>query len=79
MFTQAQSQKRYYLENAEYREKRKQQWRDYHQRNKDVRNLKAKEKVECECGSTYAKSGKSQHMRSKKHHNFINNIVKPSI
>ena len=52
-------------------EKRKQQWRAYNARNRTTRNNRAREKVTCGCGSTYARSGKTQHTRSKKHQRYL--------
>ena len=50
---------------------RKQQWSAYNARNREKRKEKAKERVTCVCGSTYAYSGKTQHTRSRKHRNFV--------
>ena len=56
---------------TKHSEARKEQWRSYHKRNKTKRNEKAKEKITCECGSTFAYSGKTQHNRSKKHIKYV--------
>jgi len=36
----------------------------------DINNC-AREKIQCECGMTYRRSGKSQHIKSKKHTDLI--------
>jgi len=41
--------------------------REYHEKNKQERNKKAREKMTCECGSVITHSGKSQHLKTKKH------------
>jgi hypothetical protein len=65
------AQKLYYDSNPEYREKRRQQWKDYHQKNIDDRREKArekaKEKFDCECGGKYTYFVKTKHYRTKKH------------
>jgi len=43
-------------------------FRDTH---KEEINLKKSQKMTCECGSPYTFSNKSQHIRTKKHQNFI--------
>jgi len=61
-----------YQNNPEYREKRKQQWREYNKRTREHRNAYAKVKVQCDCGSTYCQAGKSQHFKTRKHREFLN-------
>lgn len=53
---------------------RRQQKRLHYEQNKDKIKAKKREKVTCECGSIYARSNRSQHFKTKKHKNFINNM-----
>jgi len=50
----------------------KQQMKQYRENNRESLNQKAREKINCVCGGKYNKSGKIQHMKSRKHQNFIN-------
>ena len=50
--------------------------REYKKDNKEELNKKAREKMTCKCGSIYNRSGKSQHLKSKKHQIFtIKNLI----
>ena len=46
---------------------------EYHIKNKEIILEKKKEKVTCECGSICRKDGITEHKKSKKHIDFINN------
>ena len=59
--------KEYYTQNQEHR---KQKSKEYYEKNKE----KLSEKVECECGSTFIKRNRLQHLQSKKHKDFINSL-----
>jgi len=64
--------------NKEYRENNKEYHKEYHKEwyknNKDTYNERRKEKYTCECGSTLRKSDKGQHLKTKKHKNFIQSL-----
>ena len=68
--------------NKQYREENPEYFKDYSQQyykenpelfKKYRENMK--EKIECECGATIAKGGKSKHIKSKKHQNYLNNNI----
>ena len=63
----------------EYRENNKEYHKEYHKEwyknNKDTYNERRKEKYTCECGSTLRKSDKGQHLKTKKHKNFIQSQI----
>jgi hypothetical protein len=68
----------------QYRETNKEMFqmknKDYYASNKDVINDKRKnERYLCDCGSELRKSDKSEHLKSVKHNNWINNIPKALI
>jgi hypothetical protein len=77
-------QKAYYQKNAQYIQKRNKEYnqknseaiqkqrKEYYQKNIETIREKAKSKFECECGSVFNNSDKSQHKKSKKHQNYIN-------
>lgn len=44
----------------------------YRDTNKEQIREKANQKFECECGGKFTNRGKSQHLKTKKHQNFIN-------
>ena len=54
------------------KEYRKEYSKIYRQKNKDIINNKKNIKIICECGTIASKSNISQHKKSKKHINFIN-------
>ena len=61
--------KQYYIDNKQaITEKNK----EYYEKNRDKMSEKKKEKIICECGSKLRKSDLSQHLKTKKHINFIN-------
>ncbi len=64
-------QAQYYRENPEYREKRKKQWHDYQDKNRDVIKARARERVTCVCGAEHARGAKAQHFKSKVHHTYL--------
>ena len=67
--------KQYYNDNKnkiddyqkEYRETNKDKFKEYREANKD----KANEKFDCECGGKYTHCGKSQHLKTTKHLNYL--------
>ena len=44
--------------------------KEYYQKHKDQLNEKKREKISCECGSNYSRSGKSRHFKTEKHIKF---------
>lgn len=46
--------------------------KEYYKDNKDVINAKRNIKNECECGGRYTNNHKAEHMRSKKHRQYLN-------
>jgi len=60
---------------AEYREDNKHNLsiisKDYREKNKEIIKSKQKEKFTCECGGKYIRKNKHQHIKSKKHQDFI--------
>lgn len=62
------SKQRYENNKEQILEKQK----EYRENNKEYR----KEKITCECGASIRKEDLARHKKSKKHYNFINNIVK---
>ena len=57
----------------QYREVKKEYNSEYYQNNKQKINEKRKEKMTCECGSTFRACEKSKHYKTKKHIEFKNN------
>jgi len=55
----------------EYREKYKQKTKEYYEKNKDIISERKKEKITCECGSTFQKTELSRHKKTKKHIKFL--------
>ena len=53
--------------NENNKEKIKEQKKEYYENNKE----KIRQKFNCSCGGKYTRDGKSQHMKTKKHLNFI--------
>jgi hypothetical protein len=58
----------------EYNENHKEEQKQYYEKNKEQILQKAKEKYECECGSTIRKSDKTTHQKSKKHQNYLSSL-----
>ena len=56
------------------REQALQRASEYYQENKDRINKHEKEHIICECGAVITRSGKSQHVKTKKHQNYINSL-----
>ena len=54
--------------------KKKEYYKEYYEDNKDIINLKKNQKHNCLCGSSYTLRNKSQHMKSLKHHKYLNSI-----
>lgn len=61
----------------EYRQQNKEKCKEYdslkYEKNKNYILQKAKEKVECECGSILRKWDLTRHLKTKKHQDFITN------
>ena len=57
----------------EYRQTNKEKIKERYQANKEKISEQGKIKVTCECGSTFARSGKSEHLKTAKHCNYIKN------
>jgi len=59
----------------EYRDLNKEQikikQKEYRQQHKQELSIKQSQKMNCECGDIHTLSNKSQHLKSKKHQNFI--------
>ncbi len=47
--------------------------KQYHQDNKEQRNEMRNRKVECGCGSTFARQYRYLHIKTPKHLEFVNN------
>ena len=62
------SQKEYYEDNKEIR---KQQSKEYRNKNKEEISLRRSFKINCECGGKYTLLNKSAHSRTKKHLNYL--------
>jgi len=68
---------------AEYRRDNKERLKkassEYYKKNKEQlavkKKIKNKEKMTCECGSTFRRGEKARHYRTKIHLNFINNNI----
>lgn len=59
--------KQYRINNKEYIEKYN---KDYYANNKDILSKKAREKINCECGSIINKSDIAKHKKTKKHQEY---------
>jgi group I intron endonuclease len=66
--------------NSEVPSRTHKQWREdnpeYHKKYREEHRKKIHQKFICECGGRYTYSGKSSHLKTKKHQNYINNLVK---
>jgi hypothetical protein len=60
--------KKYFEENKEII---RQKCRDRYQKNKEAILQKSKELITCECGAEIRKAGRSEHLKSKKHNDYI--------
>ena len=58
----------------EYYKDTKQSLKNYHKNREEI-NKKRNEKIECECGSVISRSVLCKHKKTKKHINFITNIL----
>lgn len=67
-YTIKEKDRQYHLEN---RDKLNEKSKKYRKDNKDILNEKKREKFNCECGSTFTRSHKSRHLKSKKHLAYI--------
>jgi len=63
-------QKEYQINNRDRILERK---KDYYENNKDIILEKLREKFTCECGGRYVRGNKARHLRTIKHHDYINN------
>jgi hypothetical protein len=82
-----QQQHQYYIDNKDkikqynqhYRknnaDKIKQQKQQYRKDNQDKLKQHQKQKFNCDCGGKYTKQNKLQHLKTKLHQNYINNII----
>lgn len=52
----------------------KESYKKYYINNIEIRRQKANAKTSCECGSIFAKSGKSRHLKSLKHINYCQSV-----
>jgi len=59
--------KEYYIENKE-------KIKEYQKENKEKIKEYYIEKITCECGSVHTRGGKSQHIKTKKHQDYITNL-----
>lgn len=64
-------QRQYIQTNKEQIIEKKKQW---YQDNREQILKKAKEKINCDCGSCHTKSGKLNHLKSKKHLDYLNSL-----
>lgn len=55
----------------EYRQANKEKIKKYRQDNKDKIAENARKNIECECGAIYQHLGKSRHLKTKKHTNWL--------
>ena len=61
--------KTYYEANKETRNQKK---KEYYEKNKHKQSERGKEKIECSCGEIILRSNKSNHLKTKKHQEYIN-------
>lgn len=59
--------------NKKYYDKTKQSLKCYYNRKEEINKRRKRVQFTCECGSLILKSGKSNHLKSQKHLNFIKN------
>lgn len=59
--------------NKIYYQKTKHSLKYYHNNKHLIQNKRRNDKYTCECGKTLRKDGKSNHLKTKKHLNFIKN------
>jgi hypothetical protein len=68
-----------YEQIKEYREKNKERTKEYdkeyREQNKDKINERQNKKFDCDCGGKYTYAHKSQHLKSKKHQNYLKENV----
>lgn len=66
-----------YMQNPERRIKEVERVRIYRQNNKDeILKRQRENNIVCECGSTHRSRDRAQHLKTDKHQNFINNVIK---
>jgi len=53
------------------REEKLKQVKEYREKNKESLNVRAKERLLCECGGRYTRGNKSTHMKSRKHKDYV--------
>jgi len=61
-------QKIYYQENIDHI---KEQKKKYREENREQINAKQREKIDCQCGGKYTHNHKTQHLKTKKHQNYL--------
>jgi len=61
----------YHQDNRDYRLERMKQ---YYLENRDKQLEKSKQKFTCECGGKYTYSGKSIHLKTSKHQNYLREL-----
>ena len=59
------------LKNKKYRDSHKEQIKEYYEANKEKLLLQRKQKMTCDCGTSFRISDKARHYKSKKHNAFI--------
>ena len=58
----------------EHKQRLKEEKKQYYLKNKDKINEKKNEKFNCECGGKYTHTSKSQHIKTKKHQDFLKGL-----
>jgi hypothetical protein len=72
---QRECNKEYYKNNTEkIKQQRKEYQKEYRETNTEQIKEWCKTKCKCECGGTYTNAGKSQHIKSKKHKKYLEQI-----
>jgi hypothetical protein len=78
--------KKYYEEHKEHLDKYRKEWREdnketerekkkvYREQNAEIIKAHKNLRCDCDCGTSYTQANKGQHIRSKKHQQFINNL-----
>ena len=60
--------KQHYTENREHFRNYKKEW---YEKNKETRNLKAKERVVCECGAEVCRGALQRHLQTERHKRYL--------
>jgi hypothetical protein len=65
----------YYNEyGAEYRQENREYFENYFKEHREELNIKKREKFDCECGGRYTRCHKTQHLKSQKHKQYLEQI-----